>query len=267
MTVFQDIDHGKTTLLDSLRDSNVVEKEAGRITQHIGAFTVEIENEDPDAESGFITFMDTPGHEAFTSLRERGVRTTDIALLVVAADDGVQEQTIEAIRVAKEANVQIIVCITKIDKVSDADTQADTKHIREQLFVQGVEIEGTRPGHAGVPCVEVSARTGKGMEDLKAAILIQAELMNLRAPVTGDAEGYVLESRLEKGRGPLATVLVTFGTMREGDFVVIGLTSGRIKFMKDHKGEPIKTATPGIPVEILGLKEVGSLFTECSCFT
>lgn len=267
VTVIGHIDHGKTTLLDALRDSNVVEKEAGRITQHIGAFTVEIENEDPDAESGIITFMDTPGHEAFTSLRERGVATTDIALLVVAADDGVQEQTIEAIRVAKEANVQIIVCITKIDKVSDGDTQADTTHIREQLFSRGIEIEGTRPGHAGVPCVEVSAKTGAGLEDLKAAILIQAELMNLRAPTTGDAEGYVLESRLEKGRGPLATVLVTFGTMTEGDFVVIGLTSGRIKFMKDHNGESIKTAVPGIPVEILGLKEVPAPGEYVFCFS
>ena len=207
-----------------------------------------------------ITFMDTPGHEAFTSLRERGVRTTDIALLVVAADDGVQEQTVEAIRVAKASRVQIVVCITKIDKVTDGDSPADTLNIRQQLFKHGIEVEGLRPGSSGLPCVEVSARTGRGMDDLKAAIVVQAEIMELRAPIDGDAEGFVLESKMEKGRGPLATVLVTAGTIRTGDWAVVGTIAGRIKFMLDHDQAEVMQATPGIPVEILGLREVLFLF-------
>lgn len=251
-----DIDHGKTTLLDSLRSSAVAKGEAGGITQHIGAFTVRIKEGDPNTATNIITFMDTPGHEAFTSLRERGVRTTDIALLVVAADDGVQEQTLEAIRVSKEAGVQLIVCITKIDKISDEGEVANTSQLRDQLFINGVEVEGTRPGHAGVPVVEVSAKTGRGMDELKQAIVLQAALMDLRSPIDGPAEGLVLESKMEKGRGPLATVLVRAGTMKEGDDVVVGLNSGRIRFMRDHRGRDLSEAGPGFPVEIIGLKEV-----------
>ncbi|MEW5883077.1 MAG: translation initiation factor IF-2 [Armatimonadota bacterium] len=241
VTILGHVDHGKTSLLDYIRESRVAEKEHGGITQHIGAYQVAV-------GPGKITFLDTPGHEAFTAMRARGAQVTDIAVLVVAADDGVMPQTIEAINHARNAEVPIIVAINKIDR-----PEANVVRVKQQLVEHGVVA--TDFG-GDVEMVPVSAATGEGVDHLLEMILLQAEIMELKADPAGDVEGVVIEAKKDKGRGPVATILVQNGTLKRGDVVVVGLTYGRIRAMFDFAGKEVKDAGPSIPVEILGLDEV-----------
>ena len=235
------VDHGKTSLLDAIRKTNVTEKEAGGITQHIGAYMVSANGEK-------ITFLDTPGHEAFTSMRMRGAQSTDIAILVVAADDGVMPQTVEAISHAKAAGVEIIVAVNKIDKES-----ANIERVKQELVEHELIAEDWGGTTAFVP---VSAHTGQGIEDLLEMILLTAEVMELKANPNREARGIVIEAQLDKGRGPVATVLVQKGTLHVGDSIAVGKAYGKVRAMIDDKGRRVKEATPSTPVEILGLNEV-----------
>jgi translation initiation factor IF-2 len=239
VTIMGHVDHGKTSLLDALRGTDVVRGEAGGITQHIGAYQIKTKAGD------LITFLDTPGHEAFSEMRARGANVTDIVVLVVAADDGIMPQTIEAINHTKAAGVPMIVAINKCDK-----EDANPKRIRERLLEHEVVVEGMS---GDVQDVEVSAKTGKGLDDLIEKIQLQAELLELRANPDRAAEGIVIEAKLDKGKGPLATVLVTRGTLHTGDIFVVGTQSGRVRAMLDDKGRQLKAAPPALPVEVLGL--------------
>ena len=241
VTVMGHVDHGKTSLLDYIRRAKVAAGEAGGITQHIGAYHVE-------TPRGMISFLDTPGHEAFTAMRARGAKATDIVILVVAADDGVMPQTREAIKHAKAAGVPIVVAINKIDK-----PDANMERVKNELVVEQVvpeEFGGESP------FVPVSAKTGQGIDALLEQVLLQAEVLELRAPVDALAKGLVIEAQLDKGRGPVATILVQSGTLKTGDVVLAGQTYGRVRAMLDENGKTIKTAGPSIPVEIQGLTEV-----------
>jgi len=241
VTVMGHVDHGKTSLLDCIRKSKVTETEAGGITQHIGAYTVNINGEK-------ITFLDTPGHEAFTAMRARGAQITDIVILVVAADDGIMPQTEEAINHCKAAKVPIIVAINKIDRPG-----ANIDKIKQELTEHGLVAEDWG---GDTICVPVSAHTKEGIDTLLEMIVITAEMLELKANIKRRAKGTVIEGKLDKGRGPLATLLVQNGTLHTGDSIIVGSTYGRIRAMFDDKGKKIKTAGPSIPVEILGLSEV-----------
>ncbi len=238
VTVMGHVDHGKTSLLDYIRKAKVASGEAGGITQHIGAYHVE-------TERGMITFLDTPGHAAFTAMRARGAKSTDLVILVVAADDGVMPQTSEAIQHARAAEVPLIVAINKMDKEG-----ADVDRVKNELSAKGVIPEDWG---GDTQFVEVSAHTGLGIDDLLDAILLQAEILELKAAADIPAKGIVIESRLDKGRGPVASVLVQSGTLRAGDVVLAGVQYGRVRAMLDENGKPVDTATPSIPVQILGL--------------
>ena len=244
VTVMGHVDHGKTSLLDALRATDVASGEAGGITQHIGAYNVAL----PGGNS--ITFIDTPGHEAFTAMRSRGASVTDIVVLVVAADDGVMPQTIEAIKHAKAANAPIIVAINKMDKAD-----ANPNRVRQELLSHEIVVEDMG---GETQDVEVSATQRLGIEKLEEAILLQAELLDLKANPERSAEGTVIESRLDRGRGPVATVLVQKGTLFQGDIVVAGAEWGRVRAMLDDKAEQMRYAPPSTPVEILGLSGVPS---------
>ena len=241
VTVMGHVDHGKTSLLDYIRRAKVAAGEAGGITQHIGAYHVE-------TDRGVITFLDTPGHEAFTAMRARGAKATDIVILVVAADDGVMPQTKEAIAHAKAAGVPIVVAITKVDK-----PEANPDRVKQELVAESVIPEE----YGGdVPFVPVSAKTGAGIDSLLENVLLQAEVLELKAPVDAPAKGLVVEAQLDKGKGPIATVLVQSGTLKRGDVVLAGTAYGRVRAMLDENGKPAKEAGPSIPVEIQGLSEV-----------
>jgi translation initiation factor IF-2 len=244
VTIMGHVDHGKTSLLDALRSTDVATGEAGGITQHIGAYQVEMSTGDR------ITFLDTPGHEAFTAMRSRGASVTDIVVLVVAADDGVMPQTIEAIRHAKAANAPIIVAINKMDK-----PDANPTRVRQELLSHDIVVEDMG---GETQDVEVSALKKTGLDKLEEAILLQAEILDLRANPERVAEGSVIESRLDRGRGPVGTILVQRGTLNQGDIVVAGAEWGRVRAMLDDKGRQIKEAGPSMPVEILGLTGVPS---------
>jgi translation initiation factor IF-2 len=241
VTVMGHVDHGKTSLLDYIRRAKVAAGEAGGITQHIGAYHVE-------TPRGVITFLDTPGHEAFTAMRARGARATDLVILVVAADDGVMPQTIEAISHAKAAKVPIVVAINKIDKA-----EANPDRVKQELVAHEV-IPEEYGGDS--PFVPVSARQGTGIDELLEQVLLQAEVMELKCPKDAPAKGLIIESQLDKGRGPVATVLVQSGTLRRGDVVLAGSCFGRVRAMLDENGKPINSAGPSIPVEIQGLSDV-----------
>jgi translation initiation factor IF-2 len=241
VTVMGHVDHGKTSLLDYIRRAKVAAGEAGGITQHIGAYHVE-------TPRGVISFLDTPGHEAFTAMRARGAQATDIVILVVAADDGVMPQTKEAVKHAKAAGVPIVVAVNKIDKPG-----ANPDRVKQELVVEEVVPE-EYGGES--PFVNVSALTGQGIDDLLEQVLLQAEVLELKAPVDAAAKGLVIEAQLDKGRGPVATVLVQSGTLKVGDVVLAGQTYGRVRAMLDEDGKTIKSAGPSIPVEIQGLTEV-----------
>jgi translation initiation factor IF-2 len=241
VTVMGHVDHGKTSLLDTIRRARVASGEAGGITQHIGAYHVE-------TSKGVITFLDTPGHEAFTAMRARGAKVTDIVVIVVAADDGVMPQTKEAIAHARAAGVPIVVAINKIDK-----PEANPDRVKQELVAESVLPEE----YGGdVQFMPVSARTGAGIDNLLDAILLQAEVLELKAPTDAPAKGIVIESRLDKGRGPVATVLVQSGTLKRGDVLLAGAVFGRVRAMADENGKPINDAGPSIPVEIQGLSDV-----------
>ncbi|AFI66503.1 translation initiation factor IF-2 [Burkholderia pseudomallei] len=241
VTVMGHVDHGKTSLLDYIRRAKVAAGEAGGITQHIGAYHVE-------TPRGVVTFLDTPGHEAFTAMRARGAKATDIVILVVAADDGVMPQTKEAISHAKAGGVPIVVAINKIDK-----PEANPDRVKQELVAEGVVPEE----YGGdSPFVPVSAKTGAGIDDLLENVLLQAEVLELKAPVESPAKGIVIEAKLDKGKGPVATVLVQSGTLSRGDVVLAGTAYGRVRAMLDENGKPTKEAGPSIPVEIQGLSEV-----------
>ncbi|MDE7274913.1 MAG: translation initiation factor IF-2, partial [Lachnospiraceae bacterium] len=235
------VDHGKTSLLDAIRKTNVTDKEAGGITQHIGAYTVNVNEQK-------ITFLDTPGHEAFTAMRMRGANSTDIAILVVAADDGVMPQTVEAINHAKAAGIEIIVAVNKIDKPG-----ANIERVKQELTEYGLIAEDWGGSTVFVP---VSAKSGEGIEQLLEMILLTAEVLELKANPNRRARGLVIEAELDKGRGPVATILVQKGTLKVGDFVSAGAASGKVRAMVDDKGRRVKEAGPSTPVEILGLGDV-----------
>ncbi|MEQ5838126.1 translation initiation factor IF-2 [Paraburkholderia acidicola] len=241
VTVMGHVDHGKTSLLDYIRRAKVAAGEAGGITQHIGAYHVE-------TPRGVITFLDTPGHEAFTAMRARGAKATDIVILVVAADDGVMPQTKEAIAHAKAGGVPLVVAINKIDK-----PDANTDRVKQELVAEGVVPE-EYGGES--PFVPVSAKTGAGIDDLLEQVLLQAEVLELKAPIDAPAKGLVIEAKLDKGKGPVATILVQSGTLNRGDVVLAGSAYGRVRAMLDETGKPTKSAGPSIPVEIQGLSEV-----------
>jgi translation initiation factor IF-2 len=241
VTVMGHVDHGKTSLLDYIRRAKVAAGEAGGITQHIGAYHVE-------TPRGMISFLDTPGHEAFTAMRARGAQATDIVILVCAADDGVMPQTKEAIKHAKAAGVPMVVALTKIDKPG-----INLERVRSELIAEEVVPEEFG---GEVPFVGVSAKSGEGIDALLEQVLLQAEVLELKAPVNAMAKGLVIEARLDKGRGSVATVLVQSGTLKTGDVVLVGQTSGRVRAMLDENGKSIKEAGPSIPVEIQGLSDV-----------
>jgi translation initiation factor IF-2 len=247
VTVMGHVDHGKTSLLDYIRRTRVASGEAGGITQHIGAYHVE-------TPRGMITFLDTPGHEAFTAMRARGAKVTDIVILVCAADDGVMPQTKEAISHAKAAGVPIVVAVTKIDK-----PDANSEKVRQELVAEGVVPEDWG---GDAMFVEVSAKTGQGIDTLLEGILLQAEVLELKAPKDANAKGIVVEARLDKGRGPVATMLVQSGTLKRGDAVLVGSVFGRVRAMLDENGKTILEAGPSIPVEIQGLAEVPDAGSE-----
>ena len=241
VTVMGHVDHGKTSLLDYIRRAKVAAREAGGITQHIGAYLGE-------TPRGVVTFLDTPGHEAFTAMRARGAKVTDIVVLVVAADDGVMPQTVEAINHAKAAEVPLVVAINKIDK-----HEANPEKVKQELLSHGVVPEE----YGGdSPVALVSAKTGKGVDELLEQLLLQAEVLELKAPVGTPARGVVIEARLDKGRGPVATLLVQSGTLNRGDIALTGAVYGRVRAMLDENGKPVQSAGPSIPVEIQGLSEV-----------
>jgi len=247
VTVMGHVDHGKTSLLDFIRRTKVAAGEAGGITQHIGAYHVE-------TPRGVITFLDTPGHEAFTAMRARGAQATDIVILVVAADDGVMPQTIEAINHAKAAEVPLVVAMNKIDK-----HEANPEKVKQELLTHGVVPEE----YGGdSPVVPVSAKTGQGVDALLEQVLLQAEVLELKASPDAPAKGVVIEARLDKGRGPVATLLVQSGTLRRGDIVLTGAVYGRVRAMLDENGKPVQEAGPSIPVEVQGLSEVPSAGEE-----
>ena len=241
VTVMGHVDHGKTSLLDYIRRTRVASGEAGGITQHIGAYHVE-------TDRGMVTFLDTPGHEAFTAMRARGAKATDLVILVVAADDGVMPQTREAIHHAKAAGVPIIVAVNKIDKPG-----AQPERVKQELVVEDVVPE-EYGGDA--PFVSVSAKTGVGIDELLENVLLQADVLELKAPREASARGLIIEARLDRGRGPVATMLVLSGTLHQGDVLLAGQVFGRVRAMLDENGKPIKEAGPSIPVEILGLSDV-----------
>jgi translation initiation factor IF-2 len=247
VTVMGHVDHGKTSLLDYIRRARVAAGEAGGITQHIGAYHVE-------TRRGTVTFLDTPGHEAFTAMRARGAQATDIVVLVVAADDGVMPQTKEAISHAKAAGVPIVVAMNKIDK-----PEANVERLKSELVAEQVVPEDFG---GDSPFVPVSAKTGQGIDDLLEQVLLQAEVLELKAPVEAAAKGLVIEARLDKGRGPVATVLVQSGTLKRGDVVLAGASFGRVRAMLDEDGKPTAEAGPSIPVEIQGLSGVPSAGDE-----
>jgi translation initiation factor IF-2 len=249
VTIMGHVDHGKTSLLDYIRRAKVAAGEAGGITQHIGAYHVETEN-------GMITFLDTPGHAAFTSMRARGAKATDIVILVVAADDGVMPQTIEAIQHAKAGNVPLIVAVNKMDK-----PDADPDRVKSELSQHGIMSDDWGGDNM---FVHVSAKTGMGVDELLEGILLQSEVLELKSVRDGMAAGVVIESQLDKGRGPVATILVQEGTLRQGDIVLCGLEYGKIRAMKDENGNAITEAGPSIPVEILGLSGVPSAGDEAT---
>ncbi|MBY4678808.1 translation initiation factor IF-2 [Marinobacterium arenosum] len=252
VTVMGHVDHGKTSLLDYIRTTRVAAGESGGITQHIGAYHVE-------TDSGMVTFLDTPGHAAFTAMRARGAQLTDIVILVVAADDGVMPQTEEAVQHAKAAGVPLVVAVNKIDK-----EEADPDRVKNELAQRDVIPEDWG---GDVMFVSVSAKTGQGIDELLEAVLLQAEVLELTAAPNAPGQGVVVESRLDKGRGPVATLLVQNGTLRKGDIVLAGLHYGRIRAMLDENGKPIDEAGPAIPVEILGLDgtpDAGDEFTMVS---
>ncbi|MDQ2780606.1 MAG: translation initiation factor IF-2, partial [Pseudomonadota bacterium] len=241
VTVMGHVDHGKTSLLDYIRTARVAAGEAGGITQHIGAYHVE-------TSKGMITFLDTPGHAAFTAMRARGAQATDLVILVVAADDGVMPQTKEAIAHAKASGVPIVVAMNKIDK-----PDANIERVKNELVAEGVIPEDFG---GDSPFVPVSAKTGEGIDNLLDQVLLQAEVLELRAPTDASAKGIVIEARLDKGRGPVASVLVQSGTLRKGDVVLAGSSFGRVRAMTDEDGKSIDEAGPSLPVEIQGLTEV-----------
>jgi len=241
VTVMGHVDHGKTSLLDFIRRTKVAAGEAGGITQHIGAYHVE-------TPRGVVTFLDTPGHEAFTAMRARGAKVTDIVVLVVAADDGVMPQTVEAINHAKAAEVSLVVAINKIDK-----PEANPEKVKQELLQHGVVPEDLG---GDAPLVPVSAKTGQGIDDLLEHVLLQAEVKELKAPVDAPARGVVIEARLDKGRGPIATLLVQAGTLNRGDVVLAGAVHGRVRAMLDEGGRAVQSAGPSIPVEVQGLSDV-----------
>src|SRR5688572_10536938 len=241
VTVMGHVDHGKTSLLDFIRTTKVAAGEAGGITQHIGAYHVE-------TPRGVITFLDTPGHEAFTAMRARGAQATDIVILVVAADDGVMPQTIEAINHAKAAEVPLVVAMNKIDK-----HEANPDKVKQELLTHGVVPEE----YGGdSPVVPVSAKTGQGVDALLEQVLLQAEVLELKASTDSPARGVVIEARLDRGRGPVATLLVQSGTLKRGDIVLTGAVYGRVRAMLDENGKAVQAAGPSIPVEVQGLSEV-----------
>jgi translation initiation factor IF-2 len=241
VTVMGHVDHGKTSLLDKIRLAKVASGEAGGITQHIGAYHVE-------TPRGVITFLDTPGHEAFTAMRARGAKATDIVILVVAADDGVMPQTKEAIAHARAAGVPIVVAINKIDK-----PEANPERVKQELVAEQVVPEE----YGGdIPFIPVSAKSGEGIDSLLENVLLQAEVLELKAPKDAPAHGLVIEARLDKGKGPVATVLVQSGTLKRGDMILAGSSFGRVRAMLDENGKPCNEAGPSIPVEIQGLSEV-----------
>ncbi|NIH24231.1 translation initiation factor IF-2 [Providencia heimbachae] len=249
VTIMGHVDHGKTSLLDYIRSTKVASGEAGGITQHIGAYHVQ-------TDKGMITFLDTPGHAAFTSMRARGAQATDIVVLVVAADDGVMPQTIEAIQHAKAAGVPIVVAVNKIDK-----PEADLDRVRNELSQYGVISE---EWGGDTQFIGVSAKVGTGIDDLLDALLLQAEVLELKAVYAGMASGVVVESYLDKGRGPVATILVQEGTLNKGDIVLCGFEYGRIRAMRNELGKEVQSAGPSIPVEILGLSSVPSAGDEAT---
>jgi len=241
VTIMGHVDHGKTSLLDYIRKTRVAEREFGGITQHIGAYQAEVNGK-------LITFLDTPGHEAFTAMRARGAQVTDIVVLVVAADDGIMPQTVEAINHAKNAKVPIIVAINKIDK-----PEANPDRVLQQL----TQYELVPEAWGGdTICVPVSALTGEGVDTLLEMILLVAELAELKADPKAEFQGTVIEAKLDKGRGPVATILVQQGTLKRGDILVVGKTWGKIRAMFDHTGKQIDSATPATPVEVMGLNDV-----------
>jgi translation initiation factor IF-2 len=241
ITVMGHVDHGKTSLLDRIRETKVTEQEAGGITQHIGAYKVKIGDRE-------IVFLDTPGHEAFTAMRARGAQVTDIAILVVAADDGVMPQTIEAINHARAAGVPLVVAINKIDKPA-----ANPGRVKQELADQGLMLEEWGGDTIGV---EVSAHTGEGIDELLEMVLLVADMQELKANPDRNAVGTVIEAKLDKGRGPVATVLVQKGTLRVGDSIVVGATYGKVRAMTDDNGKRISKAGPSTPIEVIGLSEV-----------
>jgi translation initiation factor IF-2 len=241
VTVMGHVDHGKTSLLDYIRKAKVASGEAGGITQHIGAYHVE-------TPKGVVTFLDTPGHEAFTAMRARGAKATDIVILVVAADDGVMPQTIEAVHHARNAKVPLVVAVNKIDK-----PEAQPDRVRQELTKH--EVVPEEWGGSEI-FVNVSAKSGEGIDKLLESVLLTAEVLELKAPKTGPASGLVVEARLDKGRGPVATVLVQRGTLHKGDVILAGREFGRVRAMLDEKGRPVKEAGPSIPVEVQGLSGV-----------
>ena len=243
VVVMGHVDHGKTSILDRIRNAHVAAGEAGGITQHIGAYQVNVNGQD-------ITFLDTPGHEAFTSMRARGANITDIAILVVAADDGIMPQTVESINHAKAAGVSIIVAINKMDKEG-----ANPDRIKEELTKYDLVCEDWG---GDVICVPVSAKTGEGIDELLENVLLVAEVKELKANPDRLAKGTVIEARLDKGRGPIATLLVQNGTLKQGDVIIAGTAVGRVRVMTNHKGRTVKSAGPSVPVEITGLAEVPS---------
>ncbi len=250
IAVMGHVDHGKTSLLDALRHTNVVSKEAGGITQHIGAYQLQ-------KDQRTMTFLDTPGHEAFAALRAHGAKTCDIAIIVVAADDGVKPQTIEAINHVKEAKVKLVIAINKIDK-----TGADANRVKQELTEAGVQPDDWG---GDVPCVEVSAKTGDGLDKLIDVVLLVTDILDPQAIPAGLSSGVVIESHLDTGRGPVVTLLLQNGDLKVGDWIVVGKSYGKIRSLEDYNGQPIKKALPAMPAVISGLKDLpvfGDWFEE-----